>query len=1761
VRFKKLELVGFKSFAEPTEILFEPGVTAVVGPNGCGKCLAGSQELLAADGQRWMIGELVESTLQQASQTVSLDDGVYTTENPSGISVLSLNPQTFKLEPRPIAAFIKRTAPAFLLKIQTKSGRQVIATPYHPLFTLHHGQLQALRADEVTVGIKIATPRTLTFAPPNKQTAVGDVLKAFSSEDQIYVPYSEQLREFICRMAKRYGGLANLEKAEGLPINSLRGVRSRQAINVAYAAVLVRLEGRSWSEESPAVLLKSKGSGQVRIPRVANRALARFLGYLVAEGRNTSSNQVWFVNEDREIVADFRRSAHEAFGVEAKVFSYKGNTKDVIIFSRALCAALHRLYSFPINSKSAEKRIPQQIMAAPKEIAAEFISALFEGDAYLSDRGSMQYIEYSTASEHLAHDLLTLLLRFGVTALCRTKTKYASNAKKRTRRLYYSVYIYGTGNLKTLAVNLRFVGVKQKALRHFQETDREANPNLDLVPGITPLVRHLTKTAGLRVKTLRSESPRLAAYSEGRCEASRIGIAEVTDFVSRYGTQTSETVAISKHLQQLAASDLYWDEIVAVEQVPPEGPWVYDLSIAETHNFVAQNIVVHNSNVADAIKWVLGEQSARELRGGRMEDLIFNGSDRRDPIHYAEVSLTLDNSEKQLPIEYSEVTISRRLFRSGESEYLLNGTGVRLKDVQELLMGSGIGTSAYSLFEQGRIEQIINARPEDRRAVFEEAAGITRFKSQKREALRKLDETEANLLRITDVIAEVKRQIQALERQVRRARVYQEQFEELKSLELKSARQDLTRLSAQAAVKESALQELRRQVAELEAELQGHEARLQEARQGVTQADQFLAQAREAHLAVIHQQQTLRHRLEVNRERIEESQIRQETITREIAAAETQTLRYKQQLTELSVLLAQADAERQAKEEQVHAHETRLAQCARIMSEAEREIAQARERLLEKTGEQVKLKNQLLRAQQEVHQLEARVSRLQTEGTKVTAEQAEAGQRLQFLQQALLQAKAAVDQITAERATAQETLAAAEARSSQAQENVIRLGSELTRISSQVELLKGLIASHDGYSGGVRALLTAMEQGRLSSDGINGVLAELIQVKDEDRAAVDAALGTWAEAVVVESATVADRCRLFLEQTKAGRVLFLMRDQVPQMPAPTPVSIPGASPLFDRIGITPHLEPLLRLLLADTWLVSDKTESTASLSSRFVTPAGELFTMVGALLGATPSEEGMVVGRKGRLESLEITAAHLSKELEQAKERLAAAHGEQQMHAQAVTALESRLQERFQELHRSEATCSSAESALNQLGREHTLLAAELNESGSELARVRANFNQLQTQAESAEQELNQLQAVIQQAQGEIAQAAKDREETSVALATVRSELNSFDHVVASRRASLQVLEQTLEASAARVTSQREEMERLTGIKTQWESACIELESALSTMAQEELRAAEKVTEEESRKAQALERAQVQERSWMVQAKRVEEFQAQIHAQAMEQAQLHFQREQIGNRLVQVYQVNLEEVTADTQQEETAQEWNPEEVRARMEELSIKLQRMGPVNLASIDEERELQTRYEHLVTQQGDLTQAKEDLHQAITKINRTTRAMFRETFEAIQKEFQVTYKQLFGGGEARLMLLDEEDILESGVEIIARPPGKQLQAISLLSGGEKALTTIALLFAIFRVKPSPFCLLDEIDAPLDEANVGRFTQALREFLKESQFIIITHNKKTISMADVMYGITMAESGVSKVVSVKFKPAEENGNGSAVPSQVPHHQPDPQQN
>ncbi|MBA3321440.1 MAG: AAA family ATPase, partial [Pyrinomonadaceae bacterium] len=877
-RLQRLEITGFKSFADHTELVFTgDGITAIVGPNGCGKCVSGDTLITLADGRDVPIRELVQAALADAPAVETMDDGTLTRHNPHQVEILSLNPATLRLEPRPVAAFVKRQATPHLLRVRTRSGREVTATPYHPLFTLEGGRLRALKAEELAVGVRLAVPRRLPTQGGEVTLSPLEVLRQFREGDNVYIPASPALREWAGEARAKFGTWSALTRGAGVPSSLLKGLLDGQAIG---ATTLMKLSDTAQLDPPFDGRLKSKGSGQLRLPLRFTPELARFCGLLIAEGRNTAANQVWFVNSDQAINDEFERLAQVLFGLDTHRYHYKPEAEDSLIYSRTLGVTLERLFNFPVNSTSAEKEIPPQLFHADPATQWAFLSGLFEGDAYVcakpvgSDgKHAHAYIEYATASEKLARQVVALLLRQGVFALLRTKEKYASNTVAKRRRTYYSVLIYGTEQLRRAAAQLSFVGEKRRTLATLREMSAASNPNHDLVPGVCALVKEAARAAGVKIKANRRGHPKLAAYVEGRCEASRGGLLEVIEQINCLGDQSEGARGELERLTTLATSDVYWDEIVSINEITPEDEWVYDLSVAGTHNFVAGNMIVHNSNVSDAISWVLGEQRVKNLRGGEMKDVIFQGARSRPPSGMAEVvlhlvrdessedepeiddidsaleeideqaevivapataaieaagganvvedqfgdqSLGADNGDdittdgdntlaaaptpealtakaqhkrhwrpRRLALGFAPgetVSVTRRLYRDGESEYLLNGRACRLRDIQDLFSGTGLSGAHYAIIEQGRIGQILSAKPMDRRTLIEEAAGITKFRVRQRAAEARLEGARANLRRVSDIVSEIERQVGSLRRQAAKARRYRQLREELREL-------------------------------------------------------------------------------------------------------------------------------------------------------------------------------------------------------------------------------------------------------------------------------------------------------------------------------------------------------------------------------------------------------------------------------------------------------------------------------------------------------------------------------------------------------------------------------------------------------------------------------------------------------------------------------------------------------------------------------------------------------------------------------------------------------------------------------------------------------------------------------------------------------------------------------------------------------------------------------------------------------------------
>ena len=785
MQLKSLEIGGFKSFGKKSSLFFDAPITAVVGPNGSGKCVDGSTLIQLEDGSVISIKELFLKANRVPSFVEQYDDGMAIKGNGS-IKVASLNLETLKTEWQPISAFIRRTAPTSMIDITTRSGRVIKATPYHPLFSYVNDRVETLRADAIKIGEKIAVPRIITTEGQLQPLLMFEIATMFGPEEGIYVPYSSALLGVLDSQMELLGIKTTTAFARvcGTPEKVFARLRQTQALPACYLPNLYR--GNVFESALSQRVLKSRGSGTMKVPEYLDKEFARFLGYIISEGRVSRSAQVWFVNEEPEIIDDFIDCSKHCFDLEPHVFSYKKGTKDVIIFSKILTKLLDRMFGLKIDGGSRDKIVPPQIFQSPQNVITAFLSALYSGDGYfhLIERPKrQQYIEYSTASEDLARGVATLLLRLGIVALIRKNNKCATNTKAKTKRIYWSVFVYGNEQISRFVEIIKPYGRKRTVAEkmHLLNIDN-SNPNLDLLPkNILEDVRSLVKEAQINVKSARKILPLLGAYCERRCLPSRQGVIKILEFVKKNGQINPRTSLYFKRLKTIAESDILWDEIIAIKTENGKD-YVYDLTVEGNHNFIANNFFVHNSNIAEAFRWVLGEQSLKSLRGKRGEDLIFSGPVANSRLNRASVSVVFDNADRHFDLDFDEVKITREVFRDGLNEYSINGTVVRLRDILELLSKISLGASGHHIISQGEADRVLTASPIERRTMIEEALGLKLYQWKLDESEKKLAKTEDNKKQVESLRREIAPHLKFLKKQVEKIEKADELRRELKVL-------------------------------------------------------------------------------------------------------------------------------------------------------------------------------------------------------------------------------------------------------------------------------------------------------------------------------------------------------------------------------------------------------------------------------------------------------------------------------------------------------------------------------------------------------------------------------------------------------------------------------------------------------------------------------------------------------------------------------------------------------------------------------------------------------------------------------------------------------------------------------------------------------------------------------------------------------------------------------------------------------------------
>jgi len=1211
------------------------------------------------------------------------------------------------------------------------------------------------------------------------------------------------------------------------------------------------------------------------------------------------------------------------------------------------------------------------------------------------------------------------------------------------------------------------------------------------------------------------------------------------------------------------------------------------------------------SNVVDAIRWVLGETSAKALRGGEMADVIFNGTEKRKPLGMAEVTLTMADCEGPLKVDFNEVALTRRVFRDGRSEYRINGTLCRLKDIHDLLMDTGIGRTAYSIMAQGQIDQILSSKPEERRAVFEEAAGITKFKREKKEALRKLEFTEANLLRVSDVLAEQERRMNSLKRQVAKARRYQALAADTRVLDTHLGHKKFVELTAERDELTVSIRGLEVRDTELEMQLPAKEEAVTEARTAARIFEGALAE--------------LRQRLNEHRNALNSATGRMAFNDERKAELESRIRQNHEDIAATREKLAQQEFDFIAANES-------LDQLSRIIAEKEIQLAEQETRTKGTREERERIEASLRETRGEANRTQTIIASMQAkiesalaqfEGNRERARQlADEEQRLSLELEEFRaeQSRIAsdVDATGSQLADLEETFQSAErtyqhtrgdldaARTAAIESNKI-----LAQRSARFDAVRQLVESGEGFEKGTQSVLAGLGQPDTFKPGIHGVLASFIEAENTCARAVEAVLGSHLQAVLVQDQATAEAIISRLTEKQLGVAAVIPETFIPHPTGTQMEALPEGATAWalDRVKSDKRISAVIERLLEKVLIVPNQATALrlrpAHPAITFVTLAGVILTGEGMLRGGT--------GAEGTTSVLELAneARTLANEVENLVQADEAAR-------QRVTDLEARLEQLREDVEVSRERLQRQKVELSTLQGQLSLASREVENFETKLENVKWERGALDQRDRAAAEGREQME-------GELA-AARDRLEAlenearrlqSESDSVVRreqdiiEELNELRTDLAVERRSKQSAEEQQKPMEARLSELRE-------VAIRRETEIATFDQRIEAAHGENARLAEEC---ESHRAE-VEDLQVEintrseGRNILIEA--IETAETQLAAVRRDHAKVHEQkgREEIPSTKLDLrldslvttiqerHQIDLatfepdahallasiasqkalqgrggrQSLVSGEESEESDDDDMPtvvidgttddsieipgetlgepdwDFVESIVADIKRRLDAMGPVNLDAIEEYEELEERYTFLKNQHDDLVNSKSELLEVIERINTETQRLFSETFAQVKINFREMFKELFGEkGEADLTLLDESDPLESGIEVIAKPPGKKLQSITLLSGGERSMTAVALLFSIYMIKPSPFCVLDELDAPLDESNINRFVKVLDRFIDHSQFIIVTHSKRTMARADVMYGVTMEEFGVSKPVGMRLT----NSDGGATKNEA----------
>ncbi|SFB20124.1 condensin subunit Smc [Lentibacillus halodurans] len=1147
------------------------------------------------------------------------------------------------------------------------------------------------------------------------------------------------------------------------------------------------------------------------------------------------------------------------------------------------------------------------------------------------------------------------------------------------------------------------------------------------------------------------------------------------------------------------------------------------------------------SNITDAIRWVLGEQSARSLRGSKMEDVIFQGSDTRRALNVAEVTLVLENNDKALPLDYEEVSVTRRVYRSGESEFYINKQSCRLKDIVDLFMDSGLGREAFSIISQGKVEEILSSKADERRTIFEEAAGVLKYKQRKKKAEYKLAETQENLNRVEDIIHEIEQQIEPLKEQAETARKYLDKKEQLKQQEISLLITEIEQLHGEW---QALLDELEKEKTDewnQKTAIQTKQAELEQERQKLQKLDEEIEQLQANLLSTTQELEQYEGKKQVFNERTKHFSENKEKLEgqKKETAERIEMLEY--ELSQENEKLTSLQKSRDETKEQVKSLETKLTTEKENIAE---QIEELKSDYIEYLNEQAAKRNEKQSIHQQLQQISGKKEKqaekfedlleerkeLSTKTEKLQSDYDQQEEMYQAKSQAVQQMK---DDLTNKRSAFQE-----------AQTKLYQGYQYIEKLKSKKEMLEDMKEDFQGFFYGVKAVLKAREEKKL--DGIHGAVIELIDVPKQYITAIETVLGGQAQHVVVNDDQAARQAISWLKKTNSGRATFLPLSSIQTRFVPNDmlakaknhsgfVGVAG-----DLVSAPSEFQKAVSHLMGHvliTKTIKDANEVAGILKRkhRVVTLEGDVVNPGGSMSGGAQKKSKQSLFTR-------------EKDLQEVTEKL-------EDFQQKANAFEQQVKDQKQQISQLEQGIAAEEEEINKEQEKLQEIRASFKEAEMKLTSLNDNLAIYDQDKQQFDQDKSDLQSRDEQLTKELDTISGQLETTQQQIDKLSEQEKTFQENQDQLKKEFQKAQVALAEQEERLKNQREKTNslqtQLSDYQEQYEIYANDLNELLdmqhSEDSEEEIEAnisaakehkdtiTAKIQEMRANRSERTQFMQDQDRELKEENKKHQAFKEAIQEKEVKTNRLDVELENRLSKLQTDYTMTFEKAKQDYDKTD-----NIEETQQMVEQIKQAIDQLGTVNLGAIDEYDRISERYDFLSEQQNDLVEAKQTLHSVIAEMDEEMEKRFGDTFGQIKEEFAVVFKQLFGGGKAELKLTDPKNLLDTGVEIIAQPPGKKLQHLGLLSGGERALTAIALLFAILRVRPVPFCVLDEVEAALDEANVVRFAKYLKTYSENTQFIVITHRKGTMEESDVLYGVTMQESGVSRLVSVRLEETEE---------------------